>query len=227
MDKKGSHFMGENEWDTSMPEMHNLGAINWDVPIAEFIGQVNLMMEEAENQDTVIPLPVTQLSGRAMVEQIAMFNANVNCESCNAKCCREDKRNPSVMLTGKEYKVLLELVGQHCMDLWGIKKGEPVVEATFKEESYDMPLPCVFLKGHRCNIYDKRPSTCVMYPVQFGAGINGVPVMAVSPKCPEARRQARRIYITAYHLHNASLFQDALNALKERREKVEQQRQKS
>ena len=199
-------------------EMYHVGLINWNAPLSDFISQVDDMIGECIKNGRVIPLPIHQLSGHGMVEQIAMFNASVNCEGCNAICCRQDKQNPTVSLIDKEYWLLEHIFGKEKLDSLGIKAGQSLDTENFSTGSWDMPLPCPFYKpnGHKCSIYEHRPSTCIMYPVQFGAKINNAVAMAVCSSCPEARRLARKIYVSYYKISRAPLIKDGLEAIKSR-----------
>ena len=195
-------------------EMHALGVVKWNVPLPDFVQQINRLIADAEAKDAVIPLPIRQATKAAYIEQMVLFNSRLNCEACHAKCCVNALSHPTVTLSAKEYELLCGLIGREKMNSFGIKKGEPVDVGPLHLESYDMPLPCPFLKAHRCSIYNHRPSICVIYPAGGRSFINGMPTMAVSSSCPEARRLVRSIYITAYHFSKAVLFKEALAALK-------------
>lgn len=161
--------------------------IDWNLSQAQFRNQVRDLIHQAEKRGKVLALPLEVQPGQVMLNLITLLLAQVNCEGCDAPCCRRNPNDEPIELLPPEYKRLEEKYGpQHFI---------------VKDEKAFLPMPCPFLKQDRCSIYPARPIVCVIYPYQPGAvDGEGKVIMAVAASCPEAKRIARNIYMTAWRL---------------------------
>lgn len=162
--------------------------LDWQAPEEEFKKQVNQMISDGRKFLKVITLPVTPQSDP--IPQLAMLLSMVNCEGCQIECC---KQSPTLKYQS------VHLTRADCERLNRLELGNHIIGDGINSH---LPLPCPFLKKHRCTIYNDRPLTCIMYPFQPGGKVRETPALAVSPTCPEARRIAKRIFNMTYLLKN-------------------------
>jgi Fe-S-cluster containining protein len=168
-------------------------AINWDLPEAEFRRQIETLIRNARKSKIVIPLPCH--IGDFGLELMALVLSQVNCDGCDAPCCHSPEYAEfGIPLLGTEYQALVERIGMDEVTKIGIK----LVDNT----GY-IPTPCPFLRKKLCSIYDIRPIACVNYPVDRSAvDSEGSKIVSLDSLCPEARRIAKRIYMTYWTLIN-------------------------
>ena len=95
---------------------------------------------------------------------------------------------------GTEYQALVERIGVDRLTKMGIKLAG--------NTGY-IPTPCPFLHKHVCSIYDIRPFVCITYPLDQSAVDNeDLQMVSLDSFCPEARRIAKRIYMTYWKLYH-------------------------
>lgn len=168
--------------------------IDWNLNQVDFRRRVREIIRQAETRGKVLALPVEMNPGQVSLDLMILLLSQVNCEKCDAECCKQNPYGGPIDILPVEYKRLAEKYGpQHFL---------------LQEDKYVLPMPCPFLKQGRCSIYPDRPMICVIFPFQSGA-VNGEGklVMAVASSCPEGRRIARNIYMTAWRLrHQYSLL---------------------
>lgn len=161
--------------------------IEWELPQAAFRHQVRDMIHKAEKSGKVLALPMKVASGMVAMDLITMLLAQVNCEGCDAPCCKRNPNDQPIRLLPPEYRRLAEKYGEHHF----IKQGDFGI----------MPMPCPFLKNNRCTIYADRPLVCVLYPFQPGATDgSGNMMLALASSCPEGRRITRQIYMSSWQI---------------------------
>ncbi len=177
--------------------MTDIHVINWDLNQEAFQAQVNDLIHRAQQHRKVLPLPIRAVSGLAMIDQMTLLIAQVNCAECNAPCCKANPDEKPIQLLPPEYRSLAEKYGeQHFVR---------------KEEGAELPMPCPFLTlaggedkqpaSPLCTIYPDRPLVCVIYPFQPGATeVAGGTVLALASSCPEGRRVAMGVYMIAWQL---------------------------
>ena len=165
--------------------------INYGLPEAEFRHQIETLIRNARKSKIVIPLPC-HITDRGL-ELMALVLSQVNCDGCDAPCCRSPKfAEFGIPLLGTEYQALVERIGVDKLTKMGIKLAG--------NTGY-IPTPCPFLHKNLCSIYDIRPFTCVQYPIQPSAlDEEDSALVGLDPYCPEARRIAKRVYMTYWKL---------------------------
>ena len=156
----------------------------------EFREQIRRFIQEALERNDVIPVPLD-----AGLPAMVALLSQVNCEGCLAPCCkpgsngRKSLRHHDVLELGEnEFQRL-----HHHWDSRKVARRPMFVE---------VPLPCPFLRDHRCTIYETRPLVCKAYPLDSG-WCNGRPIMALQSSCPEGRRIAENVYMAFYDLQRS------------------------
>jgi len=132
--------------------------------------QVDRLVSSAQSRKGTIPLPLTFDSMRAGLAIVCALLSQVNCDKCEAKCCKSLPGNVYLLPSEQEYLSMKSLT-----------------------------QPCLFLDGNRCLIFHNRhrPLTCIRYPYQPGAtSKDGIPAIALASECPEACRIAKDVYMT-------------------------------
>jgi Fe-S-cluster containining protein len=162
-------------------------AIDWELLEAEFRNQIEALIRSARKSEIVIPLPC-HITGDGL-ELAALVLSQVNCDGCDAPCCRSPKfAEFGIPLLGTEYQALVERMGKEKLIKMGVK---------LSGKTGYMPTPCPFLRKNACSIYDIRPFSCVFYPIDRSAvDEEGFGIVALDSQCPEARRIAKRVYMT-------------------------------
>jgi Fe-S-cluster containining protein len=166
-------------------------ALNYELPEVEFRHQIEALIRNARKSKMVIPIPC-HISGFGL-ELMALVLSQINCDGCDAPCCRSPEfAEFGIPLLGTEYQALVERIGMDKLTQIDIKL---VGEARY------LPTPCPFLRKNLCLIYDIRPVVCIQYPFQPSAvDEEGSALVGLDPYCPEARRIAKRIYMTYWKL---------------------------
>lgn len=170
-----------------------ISVINWELPQEAFRHEIRSIIREAHKSGKVIGLPLEATPGQPFLDAMTLLLAQVNCDNCDAPCCRSNPQGIQTGILPPEYKRLSEKYGKENF----IVKGD---------EAY-LPMPCPFLKANRCTIYRDRPLVCVLYPFQPGA-FNGEdkPVIALASSCPEGRRIALRVFMTSWRIRQQFYF---------------------
>ncbi len=166
--------------------------INWELPEAEFRHQIETLIRDARKSGMVIPLPC-HITGSGL-ELMALVLSQVNCDNCDAPCCRLQKfAEFGIPFLATEYQALVERMGEDKLTKMGIK---------LSGNTGYIPTPCPFLHKNLCSIYDIRPLVCIQYPVESAAVDDtvGLEMLSLDPYCPEARRIAKRVYMTLWRL---------------------------
>jgi Fe-S-cluster containining protein len=166
-------------------------SINWDLPEVEFRHLVEGLILDARKNSTVIPLPC-RINNNGLELQTLLLS-QVNCDGCDARCCRSpDFAEFGVPFMDTEYQALVKRIGADKLNNMAIK--------SVGRTRY-IPTPCPFLHKKQCSIYDIRPFICVIYPLDYSAiDDEGSKMMSLDSFCPEARRIAKRIYMTHWKL---------------------------
>jgi len=159
----------------------------------EFRKQIENMINDARKNESVLPLPIT--IGDNVMEITALVLGQINCEKCDARCCRSSAiAKFGIPFLDSEYRTLVELIGEEKLAKIGVK---------LIGDSRYFPTPCPFLKKNTCSIYDIRPVVCVNFPFDSPAeDDNGRKLISLDPLCPEARRIAKRTYLTLWKLYH-------------------------
>lgn len=161
--------------------------LNWDVSQEEMKQQIRTLIANCRVSGKVITLPL-----KASYETLVMLLAQVNCEGCEAVCCKMSPPDELIALAPSEYD---QLVKKHGIE--GIQKDRL---------PWGIKTPCRFLKKNRCTIYQERPVACIAFPMQPGGELAGsyagprFEAMAVASYCPEARRIAKSIYMMVWRI---------------------------
>jgi Fe-S-cluster containining protein len=165
--------------------------INWGLPEVEFRHQIEALIRNARKSKMVIPLPchITDPG----LELMALVLSQVNCDGCDAPCCRSPEYAEfGIPLLSTEYQALVDRIGVDELAKMAIKLVGNI--------RY-IPTPCPFLRKNLCSIYDNRPFICVQYPInQSAVDDEGLQMVSLDSYCPEARRIAKRIYMTYWKL---------------------------
>lgn len=155
--------------------------LNWRVSKRNFKGQVNDLVKFCQENGKVIPLPIFA-RGVAAINILAALLCQVNCDKCDAPCCRSNPDGSPMEVLPPELPRLKKL---------GLKGGT-------------VPWPCPFLKDERCSIYSDRPLVCVFYPFQpGGTDAGGNDIISLASSCPESRRVARNYLMMEWRLRNS------------------------
>lgn len=165
--------------------------IDFGLPEVEFRRQIETLIRNARKSEIVLPLPC-HITGHG-IELMALVLSQVNCDGCDAPCCRSPKfAEFGIPLLGTEYQALVERVGKDKLTKMGVK---------LVGKSWYIPTPCPFLRKKLCSIYNIRPIACVNYPVDRSAlDEEGFKMVGLDSLCPEARRIAKRVYMTYWKL---------------------------
>jgi len=161
-------------------------SIDWELPEKEFIDQIRDMILKSVREEAAITLPILLHGAGDLVETLSLINSQIDCNGCDARCCKYNPGNHPTAITLKEYEMIKRKFGHHDFN----------VEGGFAH----IPMPCPFLEDSRCTIYSDRPFMCYMFPFQPGGSVEGigtkeVPAVSLSAACPEARRIAERVYM--------------------------------
>jgi len=161
--------------------------LDWELNKEAFRHQVRDLIHRARKGGKVLALPMRVFPGQVMIDLMTLLLAQVNCEGCDAPCCKRNPNEEPIQLPPPEYRRLSEKYG----DSHFIRKGDWA----------DLPMPCPFLKSNRCTIHPDRPLVCVLYPFQPGA-TNGAGdmMLALGSGCPEGRRIAKAVYMMAWQI---------------------------
>lgn len=84
------------------------------------------------------------------------------CRQCGY-CCKamdNEESDGAVMVTLKEIEAIAKQTGTTVDELTAKMTKHPV-----DKECWHIPLPCMFFKDNKCQIYDVRPYVCRTYPL--------------------------------------------------------------
>jgi len=159
----------------------------------EFRKQIENIINNARKNESTLPLPIT--IGDNAIEVTALVLGQINCEKCDARCCRSSVfAEFGIPFLDSEYRTLVERIGEEKLAKIGVK---------LIGNSRYIPTPCPFLKKNACSIYDIRPIVCVNFPLDSPAkDDHGRKMISLDPLCPEARRIAKRTYLTLWKLYH-------------------------
>ncbi len=161
--------------------------IDWTLNQEAFKQQVGDLINRARKGGKVLALPFRAFPGMPMLDLMTSLLAQVNCEGCDAPCCKSNPNGEPISLLPPEYKRLAEKYGQEHF----IRQGDRGI----------VKMPCPFLRNNRCTIYLDRPLVCVLYPFQPGATDGeGNMMMALAANCPEGRRIAKAAYMMSWRI---------------------------
>lgn len=173
-------------------------AIDWYLDEKSFKEQINNLVCTARKEGKVITLPLILNNGISGLELITSVISSVSCDGCDAPCCRSNPYGKQTLgLISSEYLRLEKIFGSKVL----IGKGLKICH-NGSELLIDIPLPCPFLdKNNKCSIYNERPLVCVLYPFQPGGSDNmGNTLVALAVDCKEARKIAKRVYLTYWNI---------------------------
>jgi len=163
--------------------------IHWELSYTEFDTFIEGMINECRQRGKTVSLPIEIDSGWKFIGNLTALLAQVNCDGCDALCCRGKRSSNGVTILTPEYELLAEKYGR-------IQGEKAYLDWTIN-------LPCPYLVNNRCSIYPDRPLVCIIYPFQPGGmDANGHQVMALDPGCPEGRRIAKATYMYAWLVRN-------------------------
>lgn len=160
-------------------------AIDWTLNREAFQQQIGRMIGDAALNHDVIPLPIEE-----GLTPLVTLLSQIDCtgSGCKALCCKPGARHADRVVS------LMEPEYQRLRHHWNVTPVER------PKGCYELPLPCPLLDDNdRCTIYDNRPLVCTFYPVDK-AECDGIPVAALQASCPEGRRVATKVYLTAYDI---------------------------
>lgn len=161
--------------------------INWELGQSAFRHEIRELIRRCQKQGKVIPLPFVMFKGQPSIDLVTLLLSQVNCDDCEAPCCKANPEGKLTQLLPPEYERLSSKYDRKHF--------------VIKDDSHFLPMPCPFLKNDRCRIYPDRPIVCVIYPFQPGATNGaGEEVLAVASSCPEGRRIARAAYMASWRI---------------------------
>ena len=98
-----------------------------------------------------------------------------HCHRCG-KCCIADPHDPThpgVMVYERDLRAIAR---ESRYSYKGLQKKAPIsYDPTLPQRHY-LPLPCMFHRKDRCQIYGTRPFICTNYPISDAARENGITV---------------------------------------------------
>jgi len=161
--------------------------IDWTLNLEAFKKQVRDLIHQARKGGKVLALPFQVYPGHPFFDMLVSLLSHVECEGCDAPCCKSNPEDMPLRLLPPEFNKLASKYGEKNF----IPDGDSGI----------LPMPCPFLKHNRCTIYPDRPLVCVLYPFQPGAtdGANNM-MMALAASCPEARRITRAVYLMSWRI---------------------------
>ncbi|GAI93966.1 unnamed protein product [marine sediment metagenome] len=160
--------------------------IDWTLDQKAFKQQVRDLIYQARKGGKVLALPFQVYPGQSFFDLLVALLSHLNCESCDALCCKSNPEGP-LRLLPPEFKKLASKYGENHF----IPDGDSGI----------LPMPCPFLKHNRCIIYPDRPLVCVIYPFQPGANDGaGNQMMALASSCPDARRITKAAYMMSWRI---------------------------
>lgn len=166
--------------------------IDWELEPLAFKNQIDNLIIKARREKRVLPLPIVALPGIAFIDIAVTILSQVNCDKCDARCCKSNPNNQPLPIMPGDFDNLTDKYGKEMMEKVGAK-------FIYMPDGlyYFIPMPCPFLtnKNNRCKIYEDRPLACLLYPMQLGS-INdkGNMLVALASECLEGRRITRIIY---------------------------------
>lgn len=177
-----------------------LFTLDWQVPQEEFRNQIRAMINAARENNKVLVLPVEDKQ-----DSLMWLLSSIDCEECDAPCCRRSPPEEYVGLTPSEFMLLREKYGDKGM----------------RPHKYGgaIEMPCRFLKHNRCEVYADRPLVCITYPMQPGGMIDGRSCMALASSCPQARKITKALYMAYWRFKQKVQFigiEEALQIMNER-----------
>ena len=170
--------------------------MDWTLSQLAFHDLVRELIHQAEKKHKVLALPMLIKPDQTFIDYLTLLLAQVDCQGCDAPCCRENPEGELTRITAPEYQRLAEKYGKEHF--------------TVKNSKAFLRMPCPFLRKNRpphrgdlCSIYPDRPLVCVLYPFQSGGSAGeGEDVLALASSCPSARRMAKNIYMTAWQIRH-------------------------
>lgn len=170
--------------------------MDWGIPLPEFRNSVKQMIKSCRERNKVITLPLEINPGPQFLYQMACLLEQVNCKKCDAVCCSKD--------------LSMDQRGIYLVksELDRLAKYHPRTRTDADGRTF-ITFPCKFLQkpgwpdGPRCGIYKDRPFPCIIFPVQPGGFLDSKEAIAISSECPEGRRIALNLYLTAWHIRNS------------------------
>lgn len=170
--------------------------LDWTLSQSAFRDLVRDLIHQAEKKHKVLALPMQIQPGKTFIDYLTLLLAQLDCQGCDAPCCRENPDGKLTHLIAPEYERLAKKYGK---ELFIVKDGKAF-----------LPTPCPFLRKNRpprhgdlCSIYPDRPLVCVLYPFQpGGTDVKGEDVLSLASSCPSARRLAKDIYMAAWQIRH-------------------------
>jgi Fe-S-cluster containining protein len=167
---------------------------DWTLEQPAFRKLVREIIRRAEKAGKVLALPMAIRPGQTFLDFLTILLAQVDCDGCDAPCCRHNPEGREFKMLPPEYTRLAAKYGAHNFR----QKGDGFI----------MDMPCPFLRKQSpaplkelCTIYPDRPLACVIYPFQPGAtDAEGNHMLALASSCPEARRIAKQVYMTSWRI---------------------------
>lgn len=163
--------------------------IDWTLDQAQFRTRIRKMVKLSTDGGKVLPLPFFPDDGNSAIELLTAILAQVNCDRCNAPCCKFNPQGDDLSLLPSEYQKLKAKYGDEHLRAQG--------------EQYFIKMPCGFLRSDNlCSIYPDRPLVCVLYPLNPGGGEvrTGRTAISLESRCPEARRLTKVIYMMSWRI---------------------------
>ncbi|GAI58349.1 unnamed protein product, partial [marine sediment metagenome] len=121
--------------------------IDWTLEQEAFKQQVRDLIHRARKGGNVLALPFQAYPGQSFFDLLVSLLSQVNCEGCDAPCCKSQPEDIPLGLLPPEFNKLASKYGENNF----IPDGDSGI----------LPMPCPFLKHNRCTIYPDRPLVCV------------------------------------------------------------------
>lgn len=161
--------------------------IDFNLPPKEFREYIEHLIDNSKKSKSTLVLPCHV--SNVGFELMALILGQINCENCDGRCCQSvEFAKFGIPFLDSEYKTLEEYVGTEKLSKY---KTRIIGRTRY------FPTPCPFLHKKTCTIYEIRPVVCVDFPFEkTGVDAQGNPMVALDSFCPEARRIARRTYLS-------------------------------
>lgn len=125
--------------------------MDWTLSQLAFHDLVRELIHQAEKKHKVLALPMLIKPDQTFIDYLTLLLAQVDCQGCDAPCCRENPEGELTRITAPEYQRLAEKYGKEHF--------------TVKNSKAFLRMPCPFLRKNRpphrgdlCSIYPEPPA---------------------------------------------------------------------
>lgn len=186
-------------------EHHMKFVVDWTANRQQFEANIDNIIQTCVEKKLGIPVNVRWSDTGA----ISAVLSNINCDSCNALCCKSNPNGMPTAISFTEYNRIKDMLGEQKVHQLGIAlymSAPPITTAL-------LPMPCPFLDNkNKCTIYDMRFAPCFFYPVLIPKPRSGVgDEISLASECPKARTLVKRMYLSEHKIRD--VFREAMQEI--------------